>query len=409
MSKANPRQYKSGSVFQRKDGMWVGRFEAGTDRDGKRRRITVSATTEPRCKEKLEDRKAEVARDGVPERGSGTKLTVEAWSKQWLKIIVTELRPKPYATTRSCLKVWIVPTIGRKKLANLSPADLRAIYTKQRLAGIGQASQVRAHATLIKMLKDAVREGHHVPQSVLLTKRPKMGENDRVGPPLAQALKILGVVSKRDDASLWAMLLLQAPRQGERLGLTWSCVDFENQLLDISWQLQPLPYIDNRHKELGFRVPDGYMMKHLTRRFHLVRPKTAKGRRVIPMTPWMEASLRAWREVAPESEFDLVWPDKNGMPRDAAADLAEWKAIQEAAGVSHPTGRPYILHEARHATITLLRALKVPKDVIAAIVGQSKLIESYDHSDNIEEVREAMALLAEQLSLVAPSKAAIEA
>ena len=36
MSKDNPRQYRSGTVFQRKDRMWIGRFEAGVDRDGNR-------------------------------------------------------------------------------------------------------------------------------------------------------------------------------------------------------------------------------------------------------------------------------------------------------------------------------------------------------------------------------------
>lgn len=104
------RQYRSGSVFQRKDGMWIGRFEAGTDRDGKRRQITVSATTEARCKEKLEQRKQEIARTGVPEKRARKTDTVAAWSQEWLGIIVNEQRPKAYAFRPESIGVarWIL-------------------------------------------------------------------------------------------------------------------------------------------------------------------------------------------------------------------------------------------------------------------------------------------------------------
>lgn len=394
------RQYRSGSVFQRKDGMWVGRFEAGKDKDGNRRTITVYATTEPACKEKLDERKQQIARTGVPEKGSGRNMTVEQWSAEWLKIIVNDLRPAAYRSTASAVKVWIIPTIGRKRLSVLTPADVRSVFDALRKAGRKEATRIRVHSDLIQMLKAAKLEGHDVPERVYLVKRPKPGETDREAIPIEQALAILKVVSERDDASLWAALLLQGIRKGERLGLTWSCVDFENEVIDISWQLQPLPYINNKEKALGFRVPDGYTSRHLVRSFHLVRPKSKQGRRIIPMVPWMRNALLAWREVAPDNPYDLVWPTDEGMPRVAATDLEEWKAIQALAKVHHPAGRPYVLHEARHATATLLLELGVPKDVVEAILGHSKLIEAYDHSDRLPKSRVALEQLAERLALI---------
>lgn len=399
MSKDDRRQYKSGSVFQRKDGMWVGRFEAGKDRDGNRRQITVTATTEPAVKTKLEDKKKEIARTGVPEKGSGRKLTVSAWAKTWQEITVNELRPGSYRADASALKVWIIPTIGTKRLENLTPADLRSVTSAQRKAGRGQSSLVRTHTTLVTMLTAAAGEGHFIPPAVFHVKRPKPGEDDRQAIPVDDALKILKVISTRKDASLWAALLLQGLRQGERLGLTWDCVDFDDMSLDISWQLQPLPYIDNKNKHLGFRIPDAYVTRHLYRRFHLVRPKTKKSRRIIPMTTWMADSLRAWQAVAPTSEYGLVWPGDDGLPRIAPDDLAEWKAIQKAAGVEHPAERPYVLHEGRHTTVTLLLNLGVEREVVEAIVGHSKLIEAYDHSNKMPKSRVALEQLAEQLAL----------
>lgn len=399
MSTATRRQYKSGSVFQRKDGMWIGRFEAGKDRDGKRRQITVSAVSETLCKEKLERKKVEVARNGVPEKRVGKQDTVELWAKEWLSIIVHEQRPKAYAATASAIKVWIIPTIGRKRLVDLAPADLRAVFDAQRKAGLAESTRTRTHAVMMRMFRDARLDGHNIADRVFDVRKPKPGENDREAIPTTQAIALLQSVQDDPDGSTWAAALLQGLRQGERLGLTWSCIDFEAETIDISWQLQPLPYLDNKNKHLGFRVPDGYRVIHLERAFHLVRPKSESSRRVIPMVDEMANALRAWRDVAPHSDHDLVWPRLNGAPRRAEDDRESWKAIQAACGIAHPTGRPYLLHEARHATATLLLNLEVPREVVANILGQSKLVATYDHSDRLPAMRQALTKVAEHLAL----------
>src|SRR5699024_4270048 len=105
-------------------------------------------------------------------------------------------------------------------------------------------------SVLMSMFTDAVREGHYVPPEILHARKPRAGESDRIALPLEDTLAILKVASERPDASLWASLLLQGLRQNERLGLTWQCVDLEAETIDISWQLQPLPYIDNKNKHL---------------------------------------------------------------------------------------------------------------------------------------------------------------
>lgn len=394
------RQYRSGSVFERKDGIWIGRFEAGVDREGKRRQITVSAKTEQLCKERLEDRKVKIAREGVPEKGSGKAPTVSVWSKRWLDIVVDELTPNAYRSSASAVKAWIVPTLGPKRLDALTPADVRAVAVALRKAGRKESSQVRTHAVLMKMLKDAVREDvATVRQSVLMAKAPKLGETDEQAMAIEEALAVLKQGAERPDATKWAAAILQAMRQGERLGLTRECVDFEAHEIDISWQLQRLNYLDNREKGLGFRVPSGYVARHLVGNFHLVRPKSKKSRRIIPMVPWMEDGLRALFDSTPANQYGLVWPAADGTPQDAKDDRADWHALQDAAGVQHPSGRPYKTHEARHTTATLLLELGIPKDVVEAIMGHSKFVETYDHSNKKDKIRAALEQLAEQLAL----------
>jgi integrase len=85
----------------------------------------------------------------------------------------------------------------------------------------------------------------------------------------------------------------------------------------------------------------------------------------------MGHALSAWREVAPDSRHDLVCPNRHGGP-----DLAEGKGLQAAAGVGHPSGRYYVLHEARNTTATLLLELGVDPRVVQAILGHSSITTS---------------------------------
>jgi integrase len=202
---------------------------------------------------------------------------------------------------------------------------------------------------------------------------------------------------QRPDRARWVAALLQGMRQGEVLGLTWECVDLDGALIDVSWQLQALPYVKPYDRTSGFRVPDGYEHRQLVGAWHLVRPKTARGQRIIPLVPWMADELRAWRTVAPKNPWGLVW-STGDKPVDPKDDTDAWVSIQEAAGVEHPHGRPWYGHETRHATVTMLAELDVPTYVIEAIVGHATLVKSYLHA-NQEATRKALERMADRLGL----------
>src|SRR3954470_12411173 len=120
-----------GEPYQRKDGIWVAAIEAGWTATGKRKRITVSAKTKAACARKLRDKAADVDRGMV---GTSARTTVKTWADQWLAIKERELRPKAYSAARSYVRIWIVPTIGRKRLTALSPPDVRAVTEAMRKA-----------------------------------------------------------------------------------------------------------------------------------------------------------------------------------------------------------------------------------------------------------------------------------
>lgn len=400
---AQRRPVYTGTVYQRKDGRWIGRLDVGYTANGTRRYKSVSGKTKRETEKKLATLK-ENLKDDV---GLNTRTTVKAWTDEWLTMHEQQVAPSTYIADRSAVRQWIVPQIGKTRLTDLSPAHVRKVTGAARKAGRADTTITRIHAVTLHILAAAVQEGHHVPAPALATPHPRRGEVDRTSIPLEDATALLRAAPDT-MRSRWAAALLQGMRQAECMGLTWDAVDLDAGTVDVSWQLKPLPYAHGCDGACGgkrgadcpqrrFRVPTGYEHDQIRGRWHLVRPKTRSGRRIIPLVPWMVTALRERRALAPDARF--VWTD-DLVERDEKTDTAEWIALQADAGITHPSGRPYKLHEARHTTATLLLALRVPPEVITAILGHSSIISSraYMHTD-VTMLRQALDGVAEALQL----------
>ncbi|MFL6061255.1 MAG: tyrosine-type recombinase/integrase [Marmoricola sp.] len=391
------RQYASGSLYQRaSDGRWFGAYETGFTRDGKRDRKTVSASTKAEAKRRLDKKLRELDRGAGPGKA---KTTVKVWAEEWVGIAEKTNRPNTHTTDLAGVG-WIVETIGHRPLAELEPADVRALHRAIEKTR-SSSTAARYHGVLVRMLKAASVEGHRVPENVFLQKAPAAEVTDRDAIPTLEALAILKAATTLPHASRWVAALLQGMRQGECLGLTWD--EITEDKFTLAWQLQPLPYKVAYDRSSGFRVPRGYEARQLEGQMHLVRPKSAAGWRQVPMLPVMWQALEAWRDLQPETPHGIVWPALDGSPADEHQDRREWFGIQGLAEVGHRAGRYYTVHEGRHTTGTLLRLLGVPDDIRFAIMGWSSVASSktYEHVDalRMREMREALQGVAGVLEL----------
>lgn len=408
MAERKRRQYKSGGISKRPDGRWVGRIEDGYTASGNRRRKSLYGATEAEVKAKiLEAQRIKAEADAST--ALDTRKTVKAWSEEWLEITRLTLRPKPWATDRSAVRQWIIPTIGQKRLTQLTPGDMRRVQDAQRSAGRSSSTMHRTHSTLTSMLRAALIEGYRVPRNVLDVKAPSLATNDRAAMSVPETLAALHVASYLPHGSRWAGAFLHGWRQGECLGLTWPLIDLDLGTATIAWELQSVPYIDRARPELGFRLPDGLPFIHLVDSYHLLPPKTKKGFRTYELVPAMREALAQWREIAAPNPWDLVWPTAEGRPANEKHDREEWHAIQGTAGIGHPSGRYYHPHEIRHTTATELRLAGANEHETTTIMGHSSILTTrgYQHPDQ-HASRTVLQELATRFGIVSKVPAVVE-
>lgn len=398
---AGRRDYQSGSVYQRKaDGRWVATIENGWTAQGTRKRITVTAKTRPEVVRKLNAKRRAKDRGEV---GIADRETVKGWAEKYLAMRLRDLAPKAYNAARSPIELWVVETIGRRRLDQLTPADVRAVAEAQRSAGRTTATQAATHRALMTMLRAAVREGYAVPPRIFEVKAPRPEKSDRLGMTVPEGLACIQAAESLPHGTRWLVTLVYGMRMGECLGLTWDAVDLQAGAageIRIEWQLQALPYLDRSDKAQGFRVPDGYETRHLVDAFHLVRPKSRQGWRVAPLLPPIRDGLAYWRTIAPENPWGLVWPTAGGRPANDKHDRAEWWGLQNLAEVGHPDGRPYHVHECRNFAATMLGEAGVDDNVITALLGHSSIVMSRKYMTvRREPLYDALTRVGERLQL----------
>ncbi|MEW5810316.1 MAG: site-specific integrase [Actinomycetota bacterium] len=407
------RQKGDGGLFQRADGMWIGRVELPAGPDGERRRKTVSSKEYDVAAAALRKLRSDVDSGKIAVTSA---TTLEKWLDRWInEIHAHKVRPTTLDDYRRTIKNHIVPAIGGKRLDKLTPQHVRDMHRK---IGPSRTCEL-AHVVLQKALKDAVRERMLTVNVAELVDRPRYKRAKRTSLSVDVAKHVLRTaIDTRTDgeATRWIAAFLTGARQGELLGLRWSHVDLEHGVMDISWQLQQLSQVHGcgdpdadgaypcRRKRPGWcpdrrwDLPPDFDHEICHRSLLWTRPKSEAGGREIPIITPLLGPLRAMHKRQGINPHDLVWHYPDGRPIRPRADYGNWKSLLTAAGVLAP-GETMPLHVARHTAATMLRAAGVDEQTRMEILGHATVDSQrvYAHADRARHLT-AMDSLAELLA-----------
>ena len=225
----------AGTLRKRSDGRWEGRYSIGFDaKTGKQIQKSVYGKNQKEVRQKISQIVTEID-DGSYIEPNTMKLGT--WMDIWLQDYTGNVKPATYSAYEEHVRVHIKPYLGDIQLMKLAPHMVQRVYNMLiREKGLSPKSVKNIHGVLHRAVEQAKKLGYlkeNPLEAVIVPRVEKkqikaMEDNDMVS--FLQAIK-----GTRYELVLF-VTAFTGLRQGEVLGLTWDCVNFENNTLLINKQ-----------------------------------------------------------------------------------------------------------------------------------------------------------------------------
>ena len=361
-------------IVQRKDGRYQARY---IDRFGKRQSLYADTVTE--ITKLLRDKKYE---DEKQLNVVDSNITLDEWFEKWITTCKKHCRDSTLRTYRIQYE-RLRESLGWRKLNKITLIILQDAFNELK----SDASRSDCKALIIDMFNRAVETELLVKNVALGIKTVIDNEEQEERHVLSdEEIQMLLAVPKTEPMqNLIIVALSTGLRIGELLGLTWDCVDFKNKLIKID---KTLAYLPNNGKAIY--------------EFH--KPKTAAGKREIPLTHEVEVALVAQRQWKDRVEVrhnprtgleNLVFCSKTNNPihetnvRRALNEIVA-KINRDNPDIHFEKFTPHCL---RHTFATKCIARGMKPKTLQKILGHNSLQMTMDLYCHVEEstIREEMA------------------
>jgi integrase len=337
--------------------------------------------------------------DGPADRAAAGAWTVARWLRYWLARAEPHLRPSTAHGYRDHIDRYLIPSIGRITLADLTGKRLQACFnllSRQRTKNgtpIAASTVDRVRATLRSALNAAVRDGLIAgnplaqvrldkpvrPHPVIWTdERVEAWRRDGIRPPVAvwtlrQLVTFLTGVERDRLAALWWLIALRGLRRGEAAALDRDDLDSESRELTITRQLVALPgelYCGPPKSRASIRTialdeagTRSLVDQAVRQTVELLRHQFTNQRR-------SDARVRTgpgWRKGRPMFTY------ADGRPIRPEYLTHRFRVLIKELDLP-----PIRLHELRHGAATLALASHTDLKVIQQMLGHSSIITTAD-------------------------------
>jgi integrase len=351
------RTHGEGSIYPRKrDGKITG-FTGSlryVDATGKSSRATVYGKTRKEVVAKLRGIRDRID-NGSPAKDSSQ--TVGDWLKHWRETTLAASDRK--ASTRQLYsdlsRKHLEPEpFGTITLDRLRPSDIEALVLTLRERGLADSSVRSIYTVARAALDGAVRDGLLARNPAAAVNRPGIQRKEAKHLEPAEVARLLAALDGHRYLPAVTLIAYCGLRKGECLALRWADVDLDAGTLKVSATLN--------------RVNGSLVISE---------PKTARSRRVVPLSADLVARLTRHRTAQKREKLaaanqwtdsGLVFTTELGTPVEPRNFL---RVVQSAAAQAGLEGVD--VHTLRHSTATAWMAAGVPIRVVADLLGHSSI------------------------------------
>jgi integrase len=380
------RSNGEGTVFQRaSDSRWIARVTYVDEATGAQRHKEQSARTEGEAHERLTTLKADLrSTGGLPE---GRTPTVGEWLTHWLATSAkSRTSENTYDAYRSIVTHHLIPLLGKRKLdTSLRAHHVEAAYARMaagRPCGkadcpktkdqhcsacrppLAPSSVLKAHRILCRALRVAARDYATLDPNVVDAPSVRRARGDSY--TMAEVTKIVAELTTRRSGVRWLIALVLGMRQGEVLGLWWSDIDLVTGVVTVQAR---------NHRRKG-----GGVVRRPVKNDDSIRDIALPPELVAALKEHRKAQITERLAAGPKWVDDGGWVFTNelGLGMRPEADLKDWYAMCEAAGV-----RRVRQHSGtRHTVATLLLEAGINPRIVMELFGHSQIavtLNTYSH------------------------------
>jgi integrase len=299
-------------------------------------------------------------------RGSSTATVSEA-AEAWLEGARSgafrnrsgdAYKPSVIRTYETALRRRLVPAIGRRRLSDLTRADVQDLADGMLAGGIDPSTIRNTLMPLRCICRRALARGEIAVNPTTGLELPAVrGRRDRVASP-TECDALLAALPDRDRA-VWATAMFAGLRLGELQGLRVQDVDLGAGLLRV---------------ERGWDAIAGP-----------VEPKSRAGRRRVPIAAALRSHLAA-HLMRLDRRDGLVFGHTAERPFYPTPLRRRADAAWSAAGLRRIT-----LHEARHACASMMIAAGINAKALSTYLGHESIALTFDRYGHLMPGNESEA------------------
>ncbi len=312
----------------------------------------VSSKTRNEVVQKLKKLRQQID-DGQSNPNSTLKVS-ELFARWGEDVLRHQVAPSAADNYMSVASLHILPTLGSKKLPELTVADVDRLLSVKTDLGYSTSTVRRIRPVLSQCLDQGVRWGAVTRNVARLSRSPKTVRTEGRSLTPEQAKRFIEGLRGHRNELLYSLMLVTGIRRGEALGLMWSDFDAPSGVIRIRRQLK---------RENGLLVTSD--------------TKTQRSRRSINVPPQIVAALLSHLEIqqlegrAADSSpvgGGFIFTSTVGTPIDPRNLNRDFKRVCASAGLGnwHP-------HELRHSAASLMLAQGINIQVVSQVLGHASI------------------------------------
>ena len=342
------RSRGEGSVyFVEKKGLWAGQI---TLPNGSRK--FKYSKKQGSVKEWLLTARSDLQKGVIPQND---KITVSEFMKSYMETVAKNtLRPSTQEMYELYIRLHINPSLGKIKLKDLGPHHLQRFYSEKVDQGLSKRTVQILHATIRRVLNQAVSWGIIQRNVCHQVKAPRPGKMQYTILTKEQLNAFLDQARGHRYFPIYILLVYGGFREGEVLGIHVEDCDMVNRVINV------------RHQVITLK---GGLV--------IAEPKTESSKRAVTLPKVATDVLKKHLEQLDRKQ-GLIFTTRSGRPIAPRNMIRHFKSALVAAGL--PDIR---VHDLRHSHASLLLASGVNPKVVQERLGHASItltLQTYSHT-----------------------------